>query len=91
MVLELLSAQAFHCKVHSREITQKDSKREHPFLHDTHRLDLIYMPIKYYQNSSKGIKVIELTSFSLQTVRQIDGCQADRYIPEPCRSGDKFF
>ena len=91
MVLELLSAQAFHYKVHSREITQKDSKREQPFLHATHLPDLIYMPTKYYQNSSKGIKVIELTSFCLQTFRQMDGCQADRYIPEPCRSEDKIF
>ena len=47
------------------------------------------MPTKYYQNISKGIKVIERTSFCLRTDRrtdrrtdgQTDGRQADRYIP----------
>ena len=43
------------------------------------------MPIKYYQNISKGVKVIERKSFC----RRTDGRQADRYIPEPCRSGIK--
>ena len=84
-----MSAQASPYKVHSREITQKASKGEQPFLHATHRLDPIYMPTKYYQNISKGIKVIERTSFCLRTDRrtdrrtdgQTDGRQADRYIP----------
>ena len=52
---KVLSTQAFPYKVHSRGITQKASKGEQPFLHATHRLDLIYMPTKYYQNISKGI------------------------------------
>ena len=84
-----MSAQASPYKVHSREITQKASKGEQPFLHATHRLDPIYMPTKYYQNISKGIKVIERTSFCLRMDRrtdrrtdgQTDGRQADRYIP----------
>ena len=84
-----MSAQASPYKVHSREITQKANKGEQPFLHATHRLDPIYMPTKYYQNISKGIKVIERTSFCLRTDRrtdrrtdgQTDGRQADRYIP----------
>ena len=76
-----MRAQASPNKVHSREITQKASKGEQPFLHATHRLDPIYMPTKYYQNISKGIKVIERTSFCLQTDGQTDGRQADRYIP----------
>ena len=63
-------------KVHSREITLKATKVEQRFLHVTHLLDLIYMPTEYYQNISKGIKVIECTSFYLQT----DGCLADHYI-----------
>ena len=42
-----LSAQAFHSKVNSWEITQKGSKGEQPFLNMTHRLDLIYMSTKY--------------------------------------------
>ena len=84
-----MSAQASPYKVHSREITQQASKGEQPFLHATHCLDPIYMPTKYYQNISKGIKVIERTSFCLRTDRrtdrrtdgQTDGRQADRYIP----------
>ena len=52
-------------KFHSREIAQKSIKGELPFLHATHRLDPIYMPTKYYQNISKGMKVIERTSFPL--------------------------
>ena len=67
-----MSAQASPYKVHSREITQKASKGEQPFLHATHRLDPIYMPTKYYQNISKGIKVIERTSFCLRTDRRTD-------------------
>ena len=52
-----------------------------PFLHGKHRLDLIYMYTKYHQNISKGIKVIERTSFFLQTDRRTDEGQADCYIP----------
>ena len=74
-----------HYKVHSREITQKASKGEQPFLHVTHRLDPIYMPTKYFQNISKGIKVIERTSFCLRMDRR----QTGHYIPKPCQSGDK--
>ena len=48
------------------------------FLHVTHRLDLMYMPTIYYQNRV----------FKLLCLRT-DGGQADRYNPEPCRSGDK--
>ena len=51
--------------MHSRETTQKGSKGEQPFLHATHHLHLIYMYIKYHQNISKGIRVIERTSFPL--------------------------
>ena len=60
-----MSAQAFPYKVNSREITQKASMGEKPILHMTHRLDPIYMPTMYYQNISKGIGVIERTSFPL--------------------------
>ena len=42
-------------------------------LHRTHRLDLIDLPTKYNQNISKGIKVIERTSFFQG---QMDECQA---------------
>ena len=78
-----MSAQAFPNKVHSREITQKASKGAQPILHATHR------PTNYYQNISKGIKVIERTSFCLRTDGLVDGRtdgrtdgrQADRYIP----------
>ena len=63
--IRVIEGTSFPYKVHSREITQNASKEEHPFLHMTHRLDLIYIPTKYYQNISKGIKVIERTSFPL--------------------------
>ena len=53
----LLSAQAFHSKVDSWEITQKGSKgRGQPFLNVTYHLALIYMSTIYDQNISKGKK-----------------------------------
>ena len=69
----LLSAQAYPFKIHSREITQKNSKEDNHCMHATHPLDLIYIPTQYYQNISKGIKVIEHTSFCLWTDGQMDG------------------
>ena len=42
-VEELLSAQTFPYKAHSRDITHNGSNGEQPFLHVTHHLDLIYM------------------------------------------------
>ena len=52
-------------------------------LHVTRLRALFYIPTKYYQNISKGIKVIEHTRMHLRTNRQTDGCHADRYIPPP--------
>ena len=43
----------------------KGCKGEQPFLHVTHRFHLIYMSTKDHKNISKGIKVIECTSFLL--------------------------
>ena len=36
------------------------------FLHTTHLLVLLYIPTKYYQSMSKGIKVMECTRMRLQ-------------------------
>ena len=52
-------------QIHSRETTQRGSKGDQTFLHTLHSLDQIYMPTKYHQNISDGIKVIECTSFCL--------------------------
>ena len=46
-------------KIHSREITEKPSKGERPFLYVTHCLDLIYMSTYSIQISQRGIKVME--------------------------------
>ena len=46
----------FSLKNHWREIAEKWSKGDHPFLQAAHRLDPIFTPTKYYQNISKGIK-----------------------------------
>ena len=43
----------------------KGCKGEQPFLHVTHHFHLIYMSTKDHKNISKGIKVIECTSFLL--------------------------
>ena len=40
----------FHRQNFSREITERLSKGEHPYLHVTHCLDVIYIPTKYNQN-----------------------------------------
>ena len=83
------SAQFFPYKVHSRDITQKTNKREQPFLHVTPRLDLIYMPTKYYQNISKDIKVIECTSFYLRMDRRTPGWDWSLYPPNLVGRGIK--
>ena len=59
-------------------------KGEKPFLHATHCFDHIYMPTKYYQNISKGMKVIEHTNFCIWTDAWLIAIS-----PKPCRSGDK--
>ena len=78
-ILKLLSAQASPYKVHSREITQKTLKRATILARNTPSSPDILcwswsrsklfakgiMPTKYYQNISKGLKVIERTSFPL--------------------------
>ena len=77
-------------KLHSRAINQTASKGEQPFLHGTQHTS---RPVLH--DISKGIKVIECTSFCLQTDgqkdRQTDGQTDARLIaisPERCRSGD---
>ena len=42
------------------------------------------MPTKYYQNVSKGMKVIEHTNFCIWTDAWLIAIS-----PKPCRSGDK--
>ena len=49
----------------SKGDNSKGCKGEQPFLHVTHRFHLIYMSTKDHKNISKGIKVIECTSFLL--------------------------
>ena len=60
-------------------------KWELTLLHATRLLVLLYIPTKYYQIMSKGIKVLEGTRMRLRT----DRCHADRYIPRTYLSGDK--
>ena len=94
--IRVLGAQAFPYKIHSMEITQKASKGEKPFLHATHRLDLIYMPTKYYQSISKGfisqklLGALALATERLTDVRLIATPSPEpcRSVPEPCRCGD---
>ena len=43
----------------SRETTLIESNGEQLFLHITPHLDMIYTPTKYYQNISKGTKVMD--------------------------------
>ena len=61
---------------------------DQPILHTIHRRDLIYMPAKYYQNISKGIKFSERTSFCLRTDGQTDA-KLIALSPEPCWLGGK--
>ena len=52
------------------EITQKVLKRELSYSYATHRHDLFYVTVKYYQNIPNGIKVVERTQTFLWTDRQ---------------------
>ena len=62
-VWEFWNAQGFHFKFHSKEIILKWSKGEQPWLHATHCLVLICIPIKYHPNISRSISAIEHTTF----------------------------
>ena len=42
----------------SESLLTKGCKREHPFLHATRGLDLIYISTKFYQNISKGMEIM---------------------------------
>ena len=64
---------SFPYQAHSRGITQMFSKGVEQVLNVTHPLDLIYIPTKYYQNISKGIQVIECTSFCIYPPNLISG------------------
>ena len=76
------------------EIIQKVIKQELSSLYATHRHDLFYITVKYHQNISNGIQVIELTRNCLRADGRTngktpDGRQAHRYMPRIFRSGDK--
>ena len=73
-------------------------------LHATRLLVLLFIPTKYYQIMSKGIKVMECTRMDGQTVAMLiaispepastdgrtDSRHADRYIPRTYLSGIKM-
>ena len=61
------------------EITQKVLKRGLSFLYATSRHDLFYITVKYHQNITNRIQVIERTRKCLRTDEQtMDGHQAHR-------------
>ena len=63
--IKVIERTSFPLKNSFKGDNSKNIKGEQPFLHATHRLHLIYMHAKYYQNISKGIKVIKCTCFPL--------------------------
>ena len=65
-------------------------KQELSFLYAKHRHDLFYITVKYHQNISDGLEIIELKQKCLRTDgRTMDGRQAHRYIPRTFRLGEK--
>ena len=75
----------FPYKVHLREITQKASKGEQPFLYATHRLDYICLPniIKISQ------MVLKLFCAQYFVHGRTDRLQTIRYIPQTLSVGDR--
>ena len=53
--------QGFCLEIHSGEVTRKQPQQRLSVLHVTHLLFDTNASIKYYQNMSKGIKVMECT------------------------------
>ena len=51
--------QGFSLEIHSGEVTRKQPQQRLSFLHVTHLLFHTNASTKYYQNMSKGIKVME--------------------------------
>ena len=51
--------QGFSLEIHSGEVTRKQAKQRLSLLHVTHLLFDTNASTKYYQNMSKGIKVME--------------------------------
>ena len=58
--------QEFSLEIHSGEVTRKQPQQRLSLLHVTHLLVVTNASTKYYQNMSKGIKVMECTRFWLQ-------------------------
>ena len=58
--------QGFSLEIHSREVTRKQPQQRLSLLHVTHLLFDTNASTKYYQNMSKGIKVMEHTRIWLQ-------------------------
>ena len=58
--------QEFGLEINSGEVTRKQPQQRLSLLHATHLLVVTNATTKYYQNMSKGIKVMERTRFGLQ-------------------------
>ena len=60
------NTQGFSLEIHSREETRKQPEQRLSLLYVTHLLFDTNASTKYYQNMSKGIKVMECTRFWFQ-------------------------
>ena len=71
------------------EITPESSRLELSFLHVTLLPNVLYNLTKFHENSSKGIGVMDCTTFRLQMDRQTDA-RAIAISPEPFSWGIKI-
>ena len=69
--IKLWSAQKFGLETRSGELTRKRKTQELFFLHATRLLDLIYIPIKYYQIISNRMGVISCTKFRFNVNKKL--------------------
>ena len=65
IIKKSLSAQDFDLGIYSVESTRKRTKQELSFFHVILLLDLIYVPLKYYQIISDNMGVIVCTRFQI--------------------------
>ena len=68
-------------RLQGRRVYNGKKSAELFLLHMTCLLVFLCIPTKYYQNTSKGIKVMARTSMRLRSDERTEGRQADRYIP----------
>ena len=63
-----LYTQGFSLEIHSGEVTRKQPQQRSSLLHVTHLLFDTNASTKYYQNMSKGIKVMERKILASQEI-----------------------